>query len=600
MANIRPFIPYLQRQRAYVPLIVLATFGGALAAALQPWPVKLIVDQILGQAPWPPWLQSAFDAWGGMPSRPSLLFLLVLGGLLVFVLTALLDAALTWMWTRAGLSMVHDLSRDLFARLQRRSPTFHHRMPLGDLMGRITGDCWNVHHLVDTLFFAPLHAFLMVLLMAWLMWRLDAALTWVTLILAPLVVLASMVVGRPLRRAALSKRASESSMQSHLQQMLTGISVVQGFNQEETERNRFRSFAESALRALQRSTLLGSLNQLTSGLLAALGTGGILWLGSHRVLSGHLTVGSLLVFLAYLGMLQAQVKILAGLFTSYQGIAAGLQRVRDLLCVEPEVRDRPGAQSLEDVHGRVAFEGVTYGYEPGRLVLKGIDLALSPGQTVALLGPTGAGKSTLAGLLLRFFDPWEGTITVDGKDLRNLTLGSLRAHVSILFQDPFLLPVSVADNIAYGRPDATRAEVEAAARAAQAHEFVSRLPHGYDTVLAERGGTLSGGERQRLAIARAFLKNAPILILDEPTSALDAGVEEEVMRAMRRLMASRTTLLIAHRLSTVRAADRIAVLHAGRIAECGDHASLLQAGGLYAHYHERLARPGETVEQLPG
>jgi ATP-binding cassette subfamily B protein len=269
--------------------------------------------------------------------------------------------------------------------------------------------------------------------------------------------------------------------------------------------------------------------------------------------------------------------------------------VVEVLEASPDVVDRPGAVAPVGVRGEVAFEGVWFGYERDRPVLRGVGFEAGPGEVVALVGPTGAGKSTLAGLLPRFFDPDRGVVRLDGRDLRGLRLESVRASVSLVLQESFLFPFSIAENIAYGRPGASREEIEAAARAASAHEFVSRLPDGYDTLVGERGAKLSGGERQRVAIARALLKDAPVLVLDEPTSALDAETERSLLAALERLMAGRTTLVIAHRLSTIRRADRILVLRAGEIVERGSHDELIALGGAYAHMHAIQHSDGDAT-----
>jgi ATP-binding cassette subfamily B protein/subfamily B ATP-binding cassette protein MsbA len=417
--------------------------------------------------------------------------------------------------------------------------------------------------------------------------QVDGTLTLLAVVVAPFMIGASFLVGKPLRAAAKLKREIESRIQSHIQQTLTGIPVVQAFTQEDREHARFEQFADIAIRAQQRSTLVGSINSLSSGLITTLGAGLILWIGARHVLQGTLTVGGILLFLVYLGSLQTQMKVFANIYTALQGLNASADRVLEVLRAEPELTEKKTAHVFERrVRGEIEFQNVSFGYEPGREVLKNISLHIDAGETLAIVGPSGAGKTTLINLVPRFFDPWEGRVLLDGIDVRDVQIESLRQQVALVLQEPFLFGKhSIAENIGYAKPDASRQEIEAAARVANAHEFIQRLPQGYDTVLGERGATLSGGERQRLAIARAVLKDAPIVILDEPTSALDAQTEHSLLEALERLMEGRTTLIIAHRLSTVRRADRIVVLDAGRIVECGSHDELMADGSFYAHYH---------------
>ncbi len=572
---------YARRHRNGWLSILGATVFTTVASLLAPLPLKVLIDNVLGDRPVP----APLDLLPGAANDHALLAYVVVAELLIFAIAAGLDVLLTFLWIKVGQTMVYDLARDLFARVQRRSLRDHARQPVGEAMQRVAGDCWAVHTVVDELLFTPLHVFITMAGLVIVMAGLNFDLMLLAFAVAPLMAGASVVLGKPVRQAGNERREIEGQLHSHVQQTLAGVSVVQAFGAEERQRMRFEQLASAAVRSQLRVTFVGGLNGLGSGFIGTLGVGTILLIGAHQVLAGSLTLGGLIVFLTYVSRLQAEIGGLTGIYTKLQGVRASIDRVVEVLDAPAEVADAPDAIALEEVRGQVTYEHVGFGYERERPVLEDVSFEVHPGQVLAIVGATGAGKSTLVSLLPRFFDPDAGRVLLDGHDLRSLRVKTVRDNVSLVLQESFLFPFSIGENIAYGRPEASSEEIEAAARAANAHEFISALPEGYDTVVGERGATLSGGERQRVAIARALLKDAPILILDEPTSALDAETEGMLLEALDRLMAGRTTLVIAHRLSTIRGADQIVVLEHGHVIEAGSHQELIEHDGTYARMH---------------
>jgi ATP-binding cassette, subfamily B, bacterial len=589
----RRLFRYALRRWPGLLLIVATLVATTGLQALQPWPMAILVDHVFGDQPLPGGLDQVLAQLPGGSTRESLLAWAVAGTVIVFALEWVLELASTYARISFGQRMVYDLAADLLDDLQRLSLRFHARRRSGDSIRRVTRDSSCVSAILEDALIPIVTSLLSLGLMFSIMWRIDAGLTLLALAVAPLLVIVLRRYAGPLVHRSYLHQQAEGELYDIVEPALSAIPAIQAFGREADVDRRFRIATGRALAAELVLTDVQLKFDILVGLTVAAGTTALIWVGGQHVLAGQLTVGSVLVFVSYLRSLYGPLESMMYLSSTLNTAAGSARRVMEVLEAPREVTDLPGAKALPaPTRGHIRLQDVTVGYEPDRPVLHQVCLEVPAGQTVAIVGPTGAGKSTLLSLIPRFFDAWSGQVLVDGHDVRDVQLSSLRAQIALVLQEPFLFPLSIADNIAYGRPEASLAEIEAAARAANAHAFIARLPEGYDTLVGERGATLSGGERQRIAIARALLKDAPILILDEPTSALDAETEELLLEALERLTAGRTTLLIAHRLSTIRHAERIVALDHGRVAEVGSHAELLARNGLYARfYHLQFDAP---------
>jgi ATP-binding cassette subfamily B protein/subfamily B ATP-binding cassette protein MsbA len=583
----------LRRWRGLIA--VLATMIAKIGVdLLKPWPLKILVDYGLGGQALTAPLAAVAALLPGSSTREGLITWSVAATVALFVISWALGVVTTYANIGFGQRMVYDLAADLFGHLQRLSLTFHHRQSVGDSIRRVTTDCGCVSVIVKDAVLPFAAAVITFGAMFFVMWRIDPALTLVAVAVAPWLVFVLRRYMQPMLDRSYAQQEAEGHIYEVMERTLSAVPVVQAFGQEAASDRAFADATNNAIETALASTDVGLRFKVLTGLGTAAGTAAIIWFGSQSVLAGRITVGDILVFLAYLAALYGPLEVLMYAPSTTQGAAGSARRVLEILATRRDVADRADARELSHVDGHIRVEQVTFGYEKDRPVLHDVSFDVLPGETVAIVGPTGAGKSTIASLVPRFHDPVSGSVSLDGVDLRDLALKSLRSHVSVVLQEPFLFPMSIADNIAYAKPGASRSEVEAAARAANAHDFISRLPRGYDTVLGDRGATLSGGERQRLSVARAILKDAPILILDEPTSAIDAITEASFFDALDKLIEGRTTIIIAHRMSTVARADRVLVLANGRIVESGPPAELLRAGGMYARYQAMQSTPGST------
>ena len=565
--------------------------------ALQPWPLKLIIDNVLANAqhpfpePWRSWLETGT---GG--NLVLVLALIVVGGVLLQVVNHFVTAYATQIQVDTGQRMVYDLRGRLFEHLQALGLQHHITTNTGDAVYRIDVDSYSIENLVMSGLIPLATSIVSLVVMFVILVRLDVTVALLSLSIVPFLLLYMRSYTRTVATQMEQVKELESKLIERLYEVFSAIRLVKSFAREPHEKHRYTSFGHDVMNARIAITWKESLFWVVVSTITILGTALVLIVGGVQVLRGGMTVGELTVAIAYLGAVYGPLSTIAHTAGTLQAAVTGAKRVRSVLAMAPETVDAPGAIDAAGVHGEVTFEDVSFAYSDGTQVLHDISFTARPGEMIALVGLTGAGKTTLVSLIPRFYDPTIGRVLVDGRDVRGYRLRSLRERIAIVLQDPVLFAGTIAENLRYGRLDATDAQVEEAARAAHAHEFVSRLPKRYETKIAEAGGGLSGGERQRLSVARAILKNAPILILDEPTSSLDAISEEIVFSALRRLRAGRTTIVIAHRLSTVRDADRILVLDGGRIAAQGRHAELLQTSQLYRRMCARLS-VGKSLDE---
>jgi ATP-binding cassette, subfamily B, bacterial len=566
----------LRYYRPFLGQTILGLFLSLVAVGLnllKPWPFKVIVDDFLrpgraAQADWHIWIP-----------------LLCVALIVIQLFWGMMNWITNYLFVKIGLQALLKLRTDLYSYLQSLSLKFHDARRSSDSSFRVAYDSQSIQTIYNKGFTNIFSSAVTLIGTFLIMLRLDWQLTLVSLAIVPLVVGTIYLFAQRIRRESTSIQERESAVLTQAQEGLSSIRMVHAFGREEFEVLQFQQQARQSLQANLRLTLTNVNSALVISTLMVVGTAAMYYIGSLHVLSGTLTLGSLLVFSAYLLMLYQPLESLTYTAWAMEGATAGAKRCFEVLDREDDVRDSPNAVAISSARGAIAFQSVNFGYAGDRQVLRDIDLRIEPNQIVGLVGGTGAGKSTLMSLVPRFYDPSTGFVMLDDRDVREITKKSLRAQIAIVLQDTLLFSTTVRENIAYGRSDATEEEIIEAARRAQADEFIRQMPDGYASTVGERGGHLSVGQRQRIGIARAFLKNAPVLLLDEPTSALDPVTEAAIMETIQELMHGRTTLIATHRLATIHGLDQIIVLEHGRVVEKGHGPELIARGGIYANLY---------------
>jgi ATP-binding cassette subfamily B protein len=568
--------------------VTVLLLGSIATSLLKPWPLALIVDSVLGNKPLPGLLRDSPLA----QSKDSLLLAMAVVTLLLYFGHGALSAWQNFLSIKIGLRGLRRVRNEVFACLQRLSLRFYQKSLAGDLIYRASWDTYAFQTLFQQGFVSFLTAMLSLLLMLIIMWKLNGLLALAAIALLPMLLFSIRIFGKEMRERGVAAQQADSRVISLVQQNISAHQLIQSYTREDLEQKKFvrHTHLAEGKRLSQHGWEL--IYWLGISVVFAIGTALILWLGSRQVLQGKLTVGQLLIFVSYLTQLYEPLNQLSHVGATVSSAGAGAQRVFEILDTPQDVKDppkplpivrepSPGQKALL-LKGNISLEHVVFGYETNKPVLRDLSFELRSGESLAILGPSGAGKTTLLNLVPRFFDVTSGSVRLDGVDVREVSLKELRSNISLVLQEPILFPGTVAENIAFGKPGAADSEIQAAAEAANAHQFIQALPGGYQAVIGEGGGMLSLGERQRLNLARAFLKDAPILLLDEPTSALDPESEQLVVSSLARLTAKRTTLIVAHRASTIQQVNKVLVLESGRISEFGTPEELKAARGYFS------------------
>jgi ATP-binding cassette, subfamily B, bacterial len=573
---------------------MIAVFIQALTDLLQPWPLKIVVDLVFGKPLSPKvaaWVTPVFGT-----DNLAIVNFIALSVIVIAVVGAVSSYIESVSMTTVGQWVTHDLRSTLYNHIQRLSLSYHDRSQTGDLISRVTSDIETIQGFITSTLSDVLLDILTLVSMLAVMTYIDWRFTAIALSVAPFMFVFVYKYSHRIKKASRAVRKKESEIVSKTQEVFSSIRVVKAFAQEKYEKRRFKEVSRESVELALRARALKAGLSPGIRLMTATATALMMWYGARMVLTeGSIPPGTLVLFLAYLRSLYSPIRGLSRLPDTFSKPAIAFERIQEVMDIEIKARGLEKPRKAPDFIGQIEFKNVSFGYTPDRLILKDVNLKIEPGQVAAFVGPTGAGKTTIISLIPRFYEVTSGSIEIDGEDVRSFKLKSLRRQLGFVLQETLLFRAPIWQNIAYGRPTATREEIVEAAKLANAHDFIEEMPDAYDTVVGERGVTISGGQRQRIGIARAIIRGSPILILDEPTSGLDVVSEAIVFDALHRLMKGKTCIVITHRLATIRKADVIFVLKDGMIVQSGTHEELLVRGGLYRELHDTQFQKRESI-----
>jgi len=571
--------------RRTLVVIFLAMLVETVMSLAAPWPLKIILDNVIGNHKLAPWLHRLIGPMLENGSRLHVAFLAAMVFILVAVLQSIASYIDNYYTENVGQWVAHDLRMRMYEHLQRLSLSYYSTHETGTILSTITTDIQTIEGFASSSTLDILVDFLTIVLMLGLMFWLNWDFTLIAIAVTPFLLLFVSRFKKAVKKATHEVRKEQSAIVAVVQEGLESIQVVKAFGQERTEQDLLYGVSQATVGAALKARSIKALLSPVVTVTVAFCTAIVLWRGAALILDHKMTIGELTVYLAYLAKFFKPVKDLATSTNAVAQAAVGTERVRALLATDSLISDNPNGLEPKTLAGAIEFNHIAFGYDPALPILTDVNLKIEPGEFVGIVGPTGSGKSTIVSLIPRFYDVQSGTLFIDGHDVRDYKLKALRDQIGYVLQDTVLFRGTILENIAFGRPDATKEEIIAAAKLANAHDFISVMPLGYDTMVGNRGSTLSGGQRQRIGIARVMVRNNPILLLDEPTAALDSESEKLVIDALEKLMKGKTVIAIAHRLSTIRDADRIVVITGGVVAEQGSHNELMARNGIYAELH---------------